>query len=194
MNCHNYNKSDRAIDKGDSTVHIARLRGAAALIGLLSVFIWQPASAALITESLGVEIVFGPATGETGTIDVSYDTDDITGVGDEILGASDFSLELMLFGQTFTEANDLDFPGFPELSFADGVIVFIDYIISETDLFNPTPIDDPRIDGIAGGEVSGGAWLASTFAGVPEPTTPALLLVGLLGWLVSRQRLRAAEL
>jgi hypothetical protein len=166
---------------------------AAGLIALLSIFPWPPASAAPVTESLGVEIVFGPATGETGTIAVFYDTDDITGSGLESLGSSDFSLELMLFGQTFTEANDVDFPGFPELGFADGVIVFIDYIISETDLFNPTAIDDPRIDGIAGGEVSGGAWLASTFAGVPEPATPALLLVGLLGWLVSRQRLRAAE-
>ena len=136
-------------------------RATAGIIALLALIVWTPAHAAPITESLGVEIVFGPATGETGTIDVSYDDLDISGVGNETLDSSQFTLEMMLFGQTFTEANDVDFPGFPELSFIDGTIVFIDYIINENALSNPTAIDDPRIAGILGGDVIDDVWLAS---------------------------------
>ena len=161
----------------------------AGIIVLLGLFVWTPVHAVPITESLGVEIVFGPATGETGTIDVSYDDGDIGGTGNETLDSSQFTLELMLFGQTFTGANDVDFPGFPELSFTDGVIVFIDYIINENDLSNPTAINDPSIVGIFGGEVVNGVWLAAT-QGVPVPATPALFLAGLLAWMTARRRLR----
>ena len=168
------------------------IRMMAGLIVLLPVFTLNPAQAAPITESLGVEVLFGPGAGETGTIDVSYDDLDITGVGDEFLDSGLFTLEMMLFGQTFTEVNDVGFPILPELGFFDGVIVYIDYVISEDDLFNPTPIDDPRIETILGFDVGSGVWLAETLGplAVPAPATPALLLAGLMGWMISRLRRR----
>lgn len=161
-----------------------------ALVALLALIAWNSANAAPITESLGVEIVFGPGAGETGTIDVTYDDLDISGTGDEFLDSSLFTLEMMLFGQTFTALNDVGYPVLPELGFFDGVIVYIDYVISESDLFNPTPIDDPRIEAILGFDVDAGVWLADTLGplAVPIPATPALFLAGFMAWMTAGHR------
>jgi hypothetical protein len=137
----------------------------------------QPTHAEPVTENLGVEILSGPAAGETGILYVTYDTRDLNGDVAETLNPAEaeYGVELVmnLFGQTFTGENDTDFPEFPLLTFLYGELVFIDYVIQETNAYNPTPIYDPRIVEINGGKVRSGDWQADTFeAEAEEPVMP----------------------
>jgi hypothetical protein len=144
------------------------------------------AQATLITETFEVEVVSGPGTGTFGLIDVVYDDALLTGVGSEGLDNPDFDLTLDLFGQIFTNSDDIDFPGLPSLTFNDGAITFIDFIISELSGPNFTEIDDSRIGTIAGGNVVsnidlGGIWQVSTDpAEIPEPSILLLLMLSLV--------------
>lgn len=136
--------------------------------------------------------------GETGSGSITYDDSLITGVGDESLGASDFLVELMLFGQTFTNGDDIDFPGFPELGFFDGVITVLNFIISETGFgpgTNPVMIDEPNVIGIDMFDVFSAAGTPGLFvpvtvitASVPAPATIAL--IGLAGVIAARKTKR----
>lgn len=154
-------------------MHVLRLLAATAIVAPLSLFGWQTARAAPITETLAVEVVFGPGAGERGTMNVTYDSEAITGTGDEVLSAVEFQLVMTLFGQTFTGEDDVDFPGFPELRFSDGTIAFIDFIIDEAGTVNPTPIDDPRIGRISAWDLVDGVWTASTTEPEAEPVKPS---------------------
>ncbi|MDX1736071.1 MAG: PEP-CTERM sorting domain-containing protein [Halioglobus sp.] len=145
------------------------------------VILGSHANAVPLTLTLDVAVVGGPAIGETGSIDVSFDTDDLFGVGSEELGPTMMDLELTIFGQTFNNSDDIDFPLLPSISFFDGELTFIDYVISENPFVsNPRPIDDPRIFDISGGDVSQRVW--NVFTQGPPTETPApasLLLLGL---------------
>ncbi|PZD70718.1 Leukotoxin [Acaryochloris thomasi RCC1774] len=74
--------------------------------------------------------------------DFSYDTSVITGNGEELAriedDLGDFKLTLNIFGETFTEENDIDFgdgePPFPFATFEDGEIQGIDYLPSADDV------------------------------------------------------------
>jgi len=149
-------------------------------------FLSLQVNAALITEEFDVEVVSGPGTGTFGTILVEYEETLITGVGSEFLSDPDFAVVLDLFGQIFTNSDDIDYPGLPGLEFEDGDIVIIDYIISEFGFFNPVPIDDPAIGEIFGGDVFGGTWFVSTegATAIPEPSLTfflmSLMLISLL--------------
>ncbi len=133
-----------------------------------------------------IEVAGGPGVVEPGDqITVDYDESEITGTGDETLSLPHFSLDLILFGQSFDETNDIDYPGFPELSFFDGNIVYIDFIIAEFILpgggTNTTEIINPDVVAIAGDEVVNGVWQVYNTGptAVPLPGTMALLGLGL---------------
>jgi len=150
------------------------LTSSSALLLILSI----STHAALITESFDVEVVSGPGTGTFGTIDVMFDDTSISGFGSEFLSDPDVDVTLDLFGQTFTNSDDIDFPGLPSVGFLDGAIISIDFWISEFDGDNLTDIIDPTIGEIAGYDVDGGTWLAETLgpAPIPEPNSSLLLL------------------
>lgn len=128
----------------------------------LCLFAVSQAKAVVVTEVLDVEVIAGPGTGTMGTISVEFDDILLTGAGAEQLAQTEVDLELDLFGQIFGNADDIDFPGFPVVDFFDGVITFINFVISEGPGTNPIAITDPAIDFIAGGDVIGGTWLVST--------------------------------
>ena len=111
------------------------------------------ANAALISETMDVEVISGPGTGVFCSIVVEYDDLLITGTGEEFLDNPDFALTLDLFGQIFTNSDDIDFPALPSLFFVDGDISFIDCVISEVSGDNLTDIDYPAIATIFGSVV-----------------------------------------
>ena len=172
-------------------------KNVAATFGLLGLLMVQTAQASLMRESFLVEVLAGgPAAGETGNVVVEYDGTFVPEFGDFTLLGDEFVLTLDLFGQTFTNNNDIGFDIlFPNLTFFDRSVVFIDFVVNEFYFFNPTPINDPRIEEFGGGDVANGTWFVTTFGPefpeeeVPVPATLALMLVGLLGaGRVRRQR------
>jgi len=150
---------------------------------ITSFLVVTQANADLVTENFGVEVIFGPGTGETGTIIVEYNSDDLDMNGDGELLENQIELNLNLFSQAFVNEDDIDFDFFPVVDILDGTIEYIDYIISES-IFagNPRPIDDLRIASISGGVVENGVWQVETEGvPVPEPTTFILMALGLVG-------------
>ena len=150
--------------------------------------------AAVITlEGIVVASTSGLTLGETGTGSITYDETLV--VPDGFISPDTdptFALSFTIFGQTFTEADDIDFSGFPELSFdATGIPEFLDYIVNEADPFNPTSIIDARVLGFDAGpltQTSPGVFSMELFvieaggiAAVPEPNSIALLCVGAVG-------------
>ena len=147
---------------------------------------WSPVHAAMVTDQLGVVVIGGPGLGATGTIDVTYDSSDLAGIGEETLGAPQVDLLLTVFGQVFTSSDDVDFPDFPRATWNDGVLSFIDFVIAEPN----SDIIDPTIATIAGGSVVNGVWQAETFGfAVPLPGAAWLFGSALLGLVaVARRR------
>ena len=155
--------------------------------GLLATFVLAcafNANAALINVTLDVSVISGAGTGATGTAEFEYDDALLTGVGDEVLLGSDYSFSLDLFGQIFTNANDIDFPDYPWLIFEDGVITGMDLLIDENDGINPTDIAQADIFEIFGGEVLQDVLLLQTndSTSIPEPAAITLFLAGLLAF------------
>lgn len=156
----------------------------AALIALVSTFWLTGAHAALMNERFDVMVLAGgPGAGESGLIDIEWDSS-LLFFGDEILADDEFAFSMTLFGQTFGNRNDIGFGGgFPRLGFLDFSIEFIDFVIQEFDFINPTPIIDPRVEEIGGGDIADRTLFVRTFgpATVPLPGTFALLMAGLVG-------------
>lgn len=137
---------------------IKRILGAAAVAALMA----SP-SQALTTIDLFGDVVAGPFTGTTGSGFVTFNEDLLGVEEDEFLTLSpavdaDFVLEFTIFGQTFTAANDIDFPEFPEVFFelvevgqfanSDGRqydMVGIDFVVEEDSETNPTAIDEEGV-------------------------------------------------
>lgn len=165
-------------------------------LAVLLLSITTHAKAGLITTILDVEVIFGPGTGTLGTITVEYDDSLISGTGEEFLDSPDFTVTLDLFGQIFTNSDDIDFPALPALEFFDGEIVFIDYIISELFGFNLTEIDDPLIGEIFGGDVISGVWLAGTVGAevVNEPSTILMFMMMIIALSVYRKRANTTQI
>lgn len=100
-----------------------------------------------LTASLGFDITLFSGQNFDGTF--SYDPSVITGNGEELARIEDdlgnFELTVDIFGQTFTEEDDIDFgdgdPPFPFATFEDGEIQGIDYL---------PPADDVGVEGFGG--------------------------------------------
>ena len=152
------------------------------------------AGAPPVTVPLMGEVLdpFDPAFGETATGSFTYDPTLITGVGDEILGVFDGLLvDFTFVGQSFTEADDIDFMAFPELAFLDGVPIELDFVVSEFG-FNPVEIDDPRMTGfgiLTLEPVPGAGFFAeiNTFL-IPEPTSAVLIGIAICLGALRRRR------
>jgi len=168
--------------------------------GLLaaSLFVSASANAALVTESFSVTAIFGPFAGATGTGSFSYDDMSITGIGDEIITAADgLTLDFTVFGQMFTEADDVDAPDYPELSFFDGEVVSLDFLVIDPvdcgDCLNPVDILDPTVTNVGFFDLapsSAGGFEGEMFVNtVPVPAAVWLFASGFLGLVgVARRR------
>lgn len=160
-----------------------------------------PARAALVTESLTSLVSGGTFDGAVGLGSFSYDDSLLAGVGDEFINAANgLTVEFTIFGQTFTEANDIDFDVFPELAFADGVPVVLEFLVGEPALTgylggtNPTEITEPGVLGLVFGDLvpeASGAYGAdiTVVEVVPEPAGIACVAaLGLVAFAFCRRR------
>ncbi|MGE0383374.1 MAG: PEP-CTERM sorting domain-containing protein [Gammaproteobacteria bacterium] len=144
------------------------------------------AHAVPIDWSFSATVASGPYAGTVGTGLFSYDTDDITGVGLEALDPTlGLTISFEIFGQSFTESDDIDFDDFPLLSLLDGFPIDLDFLIVDG---APTDILEPGVVAISiEGELVPGTsvrFLAPVVIlalGIPEPAAAALLGLGLLG-------------
>jgi hypothetical protein len=130
----------------------------------------------------------------TGSGSITCDDALSTGVGDELLGSSDFMVELMLFGQTFTHGDDIDFALFRELWFFNGEIEVLNFLIAEIAFDparNPVMIDEPNVVSIERFEAfafSGSpGLLVSVFVVTPIPAPATIPLMGLAGLIAMRK-------
>lgn len=178
---------------------------------LVTAGVTSVASAQLVTEDMTVtvgSVAGGSAAlqssliGTTGSGTFTYDSSLVTGSGFESINAGQgLTLELTVFGQTFTEANDRDLasgvpPDFPVLSFNDGQPFGIGFRVLESPLTNnPTAIALPGVeffefDSIFSPNGSGG-FESSLFVlagAVPEPTSQAMAFTLTLSLLACRRR------
>ena len=104
------------------------------LVALVAVTSFSANSAPVTYNLTGTVVTPGDFFGETGTGSFSYDDIYITGSGLEYIDASSsLTVDFTIFGQTFTEVDDLDYTelGAPELILDDGTPVSFDFWISE---------------------------------------------------------------
>lgn len=172
------------------------LKKSGAILGIFPVLTFLPemsaAQAAIITESFTAEVVEGPFAGEVATGSFSYD-DALIINGDEILDpTTSLTVNMTFLGQTYTEADDFDYPLFPGLAFSENIPIFLDYYIVDG---SPTNIREPSIQELLIGNVNlipdNGDFItvlevttveATTTTTVPEPISSlSLLLLGGLG-------------
>jgi hypothetical protein len=130
-------------------------------------------------------------TGVTGTGSFGFDSSLITGSGDEILTGGDLDLDFTIFGQSFTEADDLDFDVRPALFVRDGNPRALDFFVVQK-FRTPTLFAffiSPEVDLVALGPESFGASVAAV-SQIPLPAALPLALGGIaaLGLLGLRRR------
>lgn len=122
---------------------LRKFLGAAALATLIA----GPAQA--VEFGFTGTVQFGTFSGTVGVGSLIIDDELLQNVGEESVTPLDseiFSLTFTIFDQTFTAANDVDFPEFPEAFFVDGALDALDFVVSEYDL------GPGLIDGEEGGE------------------------------------------
>lgn len=159
------------------------------IIGLL-VLLTASTSQAVTMAPLFFEVFDGPLAGETATGFVSYDETLIDPVSSGEIGVADgLTLELDFLGETFTEADDIDFDGYPLLIYDSGEINALDYVVIEA--FGAV-IDDPRLDGFSVFEIfpdGTGGFEGELFTFlVPDPAAAPMLVFALVGVRFRRRR------
>lgn len=152
-------------------------------LGLLAMGMMASASAATVTESFTIEGA-GDYAGTTGTGLFSYDNALVSGSGAETVNvAQGLQVELTVFGQTFTEVDDVNYDSFlPEVGFNDGMVDYLDFTIVEA---GSTEILEPGIWGIRMLDLSpdgtGGYIGPMEIGAVPVPAAVWLFSSGMLG-------------
>ena len=162
------------------------------LLFLLTFYFFSLSShAAPVTVVLDAEVIFGDFAGEMATGTIIFEDSLISGVGDESINAADgLDVEFFVFGQMFTEDDDIDFDDKPSLDFLDGEIIAFDWVVSEIDGGILTDIDEPGVLDFSMFEVtqsigSGGELLISgelfvnDFTVVPVPAAFPFFVLGL---------------
>ncbi len=124
-------------------------------------------------------------TGTVGHGTFGFDGDAITGVGNEVVGRGDLTIDFRIFGQHFTHRADTIGPPFPALLVRDGTPRALDFFVRESG-DRPVPLDEPFLAGfffnrLAPLEPAGpGAFEAEVTAisAVPLPAALPLALAG----------------
>ena len=160
-----------------------------AIVGSVLICFATVSQAAVVEVTVDGTVGFGPFTGATATGTITYNDELITGIADEFLTpAEGLTVSLTIFGQTFTEADDVAFDAGPVLDFLGGEIIRFDFSVHE--IFGPTttPITEPGVlgfsmfmvtesTGTSGETIITGA-VDVDAAAIPVPATLPLLMSG----------------
>ncbi len=96
-------------------------------------------------------VVNGPLAGTVGTGSFSFDETLLDGAGDGLFDpTTGLTLTFTIFGQNFTEFDDVDFDDFPELLVLGGVPFGLDFLVVD---HLPTDINEPTVLAFATGEL-----------------------------------------
>lgn len=168
-------------------------------VGLLTVGLMLTTTAQALSPQTNFFTAFDPYyeatfSPETGSGSFAYDLDKITGIGTEWLGTTDgrlLSFRFELFGQTFTETDDVEYPFFPLVRLQNGTPDYLNFFVSDRDVRNTTLIIDGMfstlsLEGNLVPNGQGGYTVGMTL--VPEPSSFALLGIGVGALLVARSR------
>jgi hypothetical protein len=157
-----------------------------------------------VTQTIKLDPTAPDFDGETGSGSFGFDSGLIDGHGDEVVTGDDLKIDFNIFGQSFTQQDDLFFDvfgGYPALHLSDGKPRALDFAVSELSGqgFNEVPLlkpflaqfsISPNLDLVALGPDSFGASVTAV-SQIPLPTALPLALggvaaLGLLG--LSRRR------
>ncbi|MCA1990686.1 MAG: hypothetical protein LDL41_01375, partial [Coleofasciculus sp. S288] len=102
-----------------------------ATLGLTAIS-FEPAQAVTLHWDFQVKVTEGSLTNNTYVGSFHYDDANLSGVGTETLGIADgLKISFNWLGQTVTERYDIQFPTFPTVSFNDGNILTLNWIVGD---------------------------------------------------------------
>ena len=154
--------------------------------------------AASITANFTSTVSSGDFIGSAATGSFTYDDSLIFGVGfEQITATQGLTVNLTVFGQTFTETDDIDFfiYDIPSLEFIDGNVSYLDFYMSETPITedgltgdNITSINLEGINDFGGFSLNligtntyDGEFFVNEVSAVPVPAAAWLFGSGLIG-------------
>lgn len=135
----------------------------------------KPTQAAVVNYNFGVNATSGSNPGQYfGSF--SYDDSLLSGVGEESLAINNglLSLAFDYLGTTYTEVDDFDYPSYPALSFQNGSLLGLSYVV-EDQFFIGGDLDNPNTGGTRFYTIASADFLSATQVGtvsysrVPEP-------------------------
>jgi hypothetical protein len=136
----------------------------------------KPIQAAVVNYDFTVNATSGANPGQyKGSFE--YDDSALTGIGEEILGASNgLSILFKYLDNTYTEANDFDYSyGYPVVSFQDGNLLGLSYLVEDQFLIAADPESGrggTKFYSILSAELTSATEIGIvSYSKVPEPLT-----------------------
>ncbi|WGV25353.1 PEP-CTERM sorting domain-containing protein [Halotia branconii] len=154
----------------------------------------NPTQAAVINYDFIVNAISGDNPGQYyGSL--SYDDSTLIKTGEETLGTNNgLTIGFNYLGNDYTERDDLDYDSFPVISFQDGKLSGLSYLV-EDQFFISNNLEDPDVGGanfysIVSADLTSATQVGSvTYSKVPEPmTVSGTLVAGTIGMWLKRKK------
>ncbi|MBG1268199.1 PEP-CTERM sorting domain-containing protein [Nostoc sp. WHI] len=157
----------------------------------------KPTQAAVVNYDFTVNAISGDNPGQYfGSF--QYEDSTLTGIGDENLGVSNgLSILFNYLGTQYTESSDFDYPLSPVVSFTNGNLLGLSYLVEDQFFIGDNP-GNPNIGGAKFSSILSADLLSAIEVGtvsystgqpVPEPMTlGGTVLAGVMGLYLKRKK------
>ncbi|MGF1937740.1 MAG: PEP-CTERM sorting domain-containing protein [Nostoc sp. ChiQUE02] len=168
-----------------------------AAIAIAVAAVAKPTQAALVNYGFSVNATSGDNPGQYfGSF--QYDDSTLTGTGEETLGVSNgLSILFDYLGTQYTEASDFDYPSSPVVSFTNGNLLGLSYLVEDQFFIGNDPVN-PNTGGTKFYSILSADLLSTTQVGtvsysksqsVAEPMTVAgIAIAGVMGLCLKRKK------